>query len=98
VRRPSTLDPHQIEISSCQLEAPELAFLLASAEVERLLQRLKNIPTKKIRDIFLLFLGVIVGSTNDVLLQRTSMRELLFDLFLIEPRSVTNITTHKGEL
>ena len=42
----------------------------------------KNIPAKKIRDMFPLFFGVIGGSASDVLVQRTSMQELLCDLFL----------------
>jgi hypothetical protein len=42
----------------------------------------KNIPAQKIRDMFPLFFGVIVGSASDVLVQRKSMQELLCDSFL----------------
>jgi hypothetical protein len=42
----------------------------------------KNVPAQKIRDMFQLFFGVIGGSASDVLVQRTSMQELLCDLFL----------------
>jgi hypothetical protein len=42
----------------------------------------KNIRAQKIRDMFPLFFGVIVGSASDVLVQRTSMQELLCDSFL----------------
>jgi hypothetical protein len=42
----------------------------------------KNIPAQKKRDMFPLFFRLIVGSASDVLVQRTSMQELLCDLFL----------------